>query len=462
VKPSTLSASPLPASPKSSVTTKSGCAPAANGVFPGDGGSGPPLGVVGVMVGLTEKAAAPAGATAAVDSNSAMTNATGVRADTAQEECPRACFVNVGVPKIAGRGARPPGGKEPARCGVYEGNTRAGGSGRHVEARARGRHVFRFVRWATLLSAAAAAGAALAVALPTLAPGAGAPTTAHFSAVDFAWEVTGTPLSSATIAAGGTVTFDYSSGGSSHNADFAGGPAPTSCTQTAGANSGPVPPLPATPTPAGWSGDCRFDAPGTYAFHCDQHPYQMQGIVEVVDPNAPPPPTTTRGTTTTPPRTTTTTPPRTGSTTPPRTGTTTTTPGGGSGAGGGPAPGGSTGSGPLAGTLRLRIAREQVGVVLRGRVSTVAGARVRVTALVSNRVLAQQPPRHLRKVRIGSLRTRATDTGRASFALRLTRAARGALLRKGRLTVRLRVVVTPPAGRPLAKTIAVAVRAPSS
>jgi len=322
--------------------------------------------------------------------------------------------------------------------------------------------VFRFVRWATLLSVAAAAGVALAVAVPTLAPGAGAPSTAHFTAVDFAWEVSGTSSSIATIAVGGTVTFDYPSGGSGHNADFGGGPAPTSCTQTAGTDSGPVPPLPAIPTAAGWSGSCRFDAPGTYAFHCDAHPYQMQGIVEVVDPNAPPPPTTTRGTTTTPPRTTTTTPPRTGSTTPPRTGTTTTPPGGGSGSGGGPAPGGSTGSfGPPAGTPRLRIAREQVGVVLRGRMSTVAGARILVTALVSNRALAQRPPRHARKVRVGWVRTRSTDTGRASFALRLTRAARGALLRKGRLAVTLRVVVKPPAGRPFARTIAVAVRAPS-
>lgn len=313
--------------------------------------------------------------------------------------------------------------------------------------------MFRFVRWATLLSVAAAAGAALAVALPALAPGDSAPSTAQFTAVDFAWEVTGTSSSIATIAVGGTVTFGYPSGGSGHNADFAGGPAPTSCTQTAGTNSGPVPPLPAIPTAVGWSGSCRFDTPGTYAFHCDAHPYQMQGIVEVVDPNAPPPPTTTRGTTTTPPRTTT--------TTPPRTGTTTTTPGGDSGSGGGPAPGGSTGSpGPLAGTLRLRIAREQVGFVLRGRVRTVASARILVTALVSNRALAQRPPRHLRKLRVGSVRTRATDTGRASFALRLTSAARHALLRKGRLAVTLRVVVTPPAGRPLVKTIAVAMRAP--
>src|SRR6185369_13864673 len=112
-------------------------------------------------------------------------------------------------------------------------------------------------------------------------------------------------------------------------------------------------------------------------FHCDAHPYQMQGTIEVIDPNAPPP--------TTPPPSTTAPPPGGGA-----------GGSGGSGSPGEPAPGGSTGS---SGTLRLRVAREQVGAVLRGRVSTVAGARILITALASNRALAQRPPRHLRKVR---------------------------------------------------------------
>src|SRR6476659_3105879 len=152
----------------------------------------------------------------------------------------------------------------------------------------------------TLLAVAAAAGAALAVAVHALAPGAGAPSTADFTAVDFAWEANGTSSTSVTIAAGGTVTFSYPSGASRHNADFAGGPAPSSCTQTAGVQGGTPPPLPTLPTAAGWSGSCSFNAVGTYAFHCDLHPGLMHGTVVVVDPNAPPP-TTSTGTTTTPP-----------------------------------------------------------------------------------------------------------------------------------------------------------------
>ena len=67
-----------------------------------------------------------------------------------------------------------------------------------------------------------------------------------------------------TIPVGGKVKLSYSDGdgyqGSSfHNVDFTG-PQPTSC-------SG----VPAQPRPPGWSGECEFDAPGTYTFRCDLH-----------------------------------------------------------------------------------------------------------------------------------------------------------------------------------------------
>ncbi len=76
----------------------------------------------------------------------------------------------------------------------------------------------------------------------------------------------------ATIAAGGSVTFTYPRGVTFHNVVF-GGPQPTTCTQTAGPNEGAVPPLPRVPAEEGWAGVCRFDTPGTYTFFCSAHAF---------------------------------------------------------------------------------------------------------------------------------------------------------------------------------------------
>jgi plastocyanin len=310
-----------------------------------------------------------------------------------------------------------------------------------------------------LLIAALAAGAAAAIVLPAMAPGDAPPTTASFTAQDFAWNATGGTTHSVTIAEGGTVDFGYPSGASSHNADFSGGPAPSSCTQTAGVDSGPVPPLPAVPTASGWSGSCRFDVPGTYRFHCDLHPTLMTGTVAVVDPNAPPPPPTT---TTTPTATRPRTPPPTTTTAPG--GTTTPAPGGGGTGGTGPAGGegaGSSGGGAANGRLHASVVRRQHGVVVRGTVTTPAARwRVVVTALASSRMLARHRPRRVHDVRIASQRGRSDATGVEPFALRLSASARAALHRRGRLAVKLRILATPPAGGAAARTtVAVVVRA---
>src|SRR5687768_2679807 len=66
--------------------------------------------------------------------------------------------------------------------------------------------------------------------------------------------------SSVTIFAGETVTFRYPEGGNFHNVDFLT-IEPTTCTLTTGL-PGNVPPLPSAPSPAPWSGICRFDTPG--------------------------------------------------------------------------------------------------------------------------------------------------------------------------------------------------------
>lgn len=283
---------------------------------------------------------------------------------------------------------------------------------------------------------AALAGALLAVAAPGIAPGDAAPPgTASFTAQDYAWHVTGDATSSsATIAKGGTVTFGYPSGISTHNADFATGPAPTSCTQTAGAPGGTPPPLPTSPTAAGWSGTCRFDTPGTYTFHCDLHTY-MRGTIVVVDPNAPPPSSTSTGTTTAPPASP---------------GTTTAT-------GTAPAPG--AGPAPTHAALRLVVARVQRGATLRGSVTApAAGARADVTALVSSSALGGRRGRHARQVRVGFERVRTTGAGATPFAVTLNATARRALHRRHRLAVVLRIVVTPPHGARVVRTVAVTVR----
>jgi plastocyanin len=279
----------------------------------------------------------------------------------------------------------------------------------------------------SLSLAALAAGTAVAFAVATVAPvGAAPPQTASFTAVDYAWEAPGGG-NVATIAAGGTVTFGYPSGGSAHNVNFSGS-SPTSCTQTAGPDSGAVPPLPAVPTGEGWGGTCRFDAPGTYAFVCGLHS-SMTGTVDVVDPTA----TTTTGTTTTPPT---------------GTGPVGTTPGEST-----PTSGGS----PL--RPRVSVAHRQRGVVVHGAVTTPAGrSRIVVTARVSNRALAKRRPRHVRQVRVGSQSRRSTGTAKTSFAVRLNAAARRALHRRQRLVVDLRIVVTPPGERAVAKTVAVVLR----
>lgn len=305
------------------------------------------------------------------------------------------------------------------------------------------------MRQPALLLAALVAGIVAAVVLPAMAPGDPPPTTASFTAQDFAWNATGGTTHSVTIAEGGTVDFGYPSGASSHNADFSGGPSPTSCMQTAGTVSGPVPPLPAVPTSSGWSGSCRFDVPGTYRFHCDLHPALMTGTVAVVDPNAPPP-TTTTGTTTTSP---TTTRPRTPPPTTTAPGGTISTPGdGGSGAGGSGSAGGgagSSGGGTASGRLRVSVVHRQRGVVVHGTVTTPAARwRVVVTASASNRALARRRPRHVHDVRIASQRSRSDASARAPFALRLSASARAALHRRGRLALELRIVATPPVATP--------------
>jgi plastocyanin len=255
--------------------------------------------------------------------------------------------------------------------------------------------------------AALAAGAVAVFVVSASAQVAGPPTTASFTAGDNYWRVTGSTETTATIAAGGTVTFSSPVPNSAHNATF-----------TASAPSFCDPPLPDGAELPPWSSTCRFDAPGTYPFVCTIH-NGMGGTVQVLPPGTIPPPP------------------------PPAPGT--------------PPPGGSP-SEP--GSPSVKVARRQRGTTLRGSVTTSEdSSRIAITALVSSHVLAQSRPRRIRKVSVGALRKQVATAGKTAFAVRLRRAARRALERRGRLAVDVRIVVTPPAGRATTRTVRVTLRA---
>ncbi len=103
-----------------------------------------------------------------------------------------------------------------------------------------------------------------------------------------------------TIAPGGTVSFSYPEGSSSHNVVFGNGDTgtpgaqPTSCVQTAGVAITAAPPLPGFAEPPGWAGSCTFNTAGTYTFFCQVH-QSMQGTVIVQAEAANQPPTVTAG-----------------------------------------------------------------------------------------------------------------------------------------------------------------------
>jgi plastocyanin len=273
--------------------------------------------------------------------------------------------------------------------------------------------VSRRARHLSLYLAVLVAGAVAALVVSASAQVAEPPPTASFTAGDNYWRVTGSTATSATIAAGGTVTFGYPSGGNEHDASFTAS-GPSSCD----------PPLPSGPEPPGWTATCTFSAPGTYQFICTRHP-SMQGTVQVVDAGMPSTP---------------------GAPTPPGPGTTP----------GSPPPGGTS---PQPGRPRVSVARRQTGTTLRGSVTTAGRAKIVVSALVSNRALSIRRPKQVKKVKVGSQTKRPVGAAKIRFAVRLNAAARRALNRRERLALEVRIVVTPAGGQATTKTVSVAVRA---
>jgi plastocyanin len=259
------------------------------------------------------------------------------------------------------------------------------------------------VRKLLMLACVGLAGAGVAI-LPSL--GAAQGTTASFTADDgvnaffgvHSWFVTGTTSTAATIAPGGTVSFSYPAGTSSHNVDFTGALKPSACTQATappGYQIKAVPPLPYTPEPPSWTGSCRFDTPGTYTFQCDLHGAAMSGTVTVGTAATTPPPTSTPTTTTG--------------------GTTTQTfvephfPGAAS---------------------SLRAAAVQRGTLVRGQIHvTASGMR-----LVADLYTTGRPA-----VRLGRTTLHGVGAGTRHFTVRLYASGQRRLRRRHRLTLALRV-----------------------
>ena len=293
------------------------------------------------------------------------------------------------------------------------------------------------------LALIALAGAAVAI-VPTLASGQGAPSTASFAAMDTTgvygashyWQ-SNTGGSQATIAQGGTVTFSYSTGtapqgSTTHNVDFSpaqfNNPATPTCTQTAGSNSGSVPPLPHTPTGPDWSGSCTFTTPGTYQFWCDLHMSSMEGTVVVQGSGT----TGTTGTTTSGGGGTTGTTGSPGGTTPGGTTSGTT----GTGSSGTPPPAGTA----LAGAT---VARTQKGNSVHGSANvTQAGS----TLTVNLQVAAASLARSKAPVSVGRVVRHSVGPGRVTFSVPLSARARRALRKHGKLVVTVKVRVVGPAG----------------
>jgi plastocyanin len=202
--------------------------------------------------------------------------------------------------------------------------------------------------------------------------------------------------STASIGAGGTVTFKNPSATVPHGVHWTGGPEKPSCS------------VPVEGEKTSWSGDCTFAQPGTYAFVCTVHPNEMKGTITVSSGEAPPP----------------------------------------------PPPGGPPES-PLQGSASsaLKIAKTQKGGTVRGSVAlsqASAGGRLQVLLLARQASLSSvaAPPMS----RVGRLVRSPLGAGRVSFAVPLKGVARRALRRRQKLSLTVQVLVAAPGGAALILT----------
>jgi plastocyanin len=275
-----------------------------------------------------------------------------------------------------------------------------------------------------------AAACGIAVGVPALAYGrsdVAVTINATGAEPNYAWDQT-----DVTIAPGGSVKFSNQQTAPTafHNVTFEdSSPKPAACSQTSGSGAGNVTqaPVPTTPKKA-WTGECRFDVPGTYKFVCGSHPY-MTGTIRVVAA-ATPTPTPEPGASPTPTPTPT------------------------------PDPGGSGGGTPRQTTLAgmVAIAKSQKGTRVRGSVRIkLAGSRLEVSLWAPRKALSGGKSSKL--VRIGRQTRAAAPAGKINFAVGTDAKARSALRRHRRLSVTVSIALTPPGGHKLTRSVKSTLRA---
>jgi plastocyanin len=278
-----------------------------------------------------------------------------------------------------------------------------------------------------LLALAALIGAAVAV-LPALAA---APSEAKLEVNEncevsawSCWTTEGSasvakPTKSVTIASGGTVTFiDHAS------------------TAATVVWMGSAPACTGVPTSAmsGWEGKCKFEQPGTYKFESSTLWPEYTKYEIVVEGAA---------TSTTPATTTTTTTPTTTTTTAP---TTPSEPSQGS---------------PLEGGSRaLKLASSQHGSTVHGSIKVShagSGGRLEVGLFADGASLAKagRPA----QVRVGRLVRSSLQAGNVSFSVSLSAKGKAALRRHRRLTLTVKIILTPVHGATVTVTRGVVVHA---
>jgi len=240
--------------------------------------------------------------------------------------------------------------------------------------------------------------------------------------------------SQATVPAGGAVTISNPTA-VEHGVEWVGGPERPSC--SAGIPVGTTP----LARGANWSGTCTFANAGVYTFYCTVHGPEMTGTVTV----------SANGSTTI------SAPAMMGVGAAPSTAA-------GSGE---PAPAGtpnspgSSGS-PLAGSARaaIKLGASQHGVAVHGSLAVSqdgAGGRLELDLLAAPSSLKLSS--HAGKVRVGRLVHPSLRAGSVPFTVALDTTAKRALRRRGRLSLTVRIVLTPVHGSALTITRTVLLRA---
>jgi hypothetical protein len=234
------------------------------------------------------------------------------------------------------------------------------------------------------------------------------------------------PASKVTIAVGGEVMFADNTTTKANIAWMGAAPA---------CSSG-VPVSPTAPQ-APWEGKCKFEQPGTYRFESStlfNDGYDNYTKYEIVVEGATTGTTPTTTSTTTTPTTTTT-----GPTTPSE----------------------PSHDSPLEGGSRaLELAGSQRGPTVRGSLEVSqagAGGRLEVGLFAAHALLAKAG--HAERVRVGRLVRLSVKAGSVSFSVPLSAKGRAALRRHRRLTVMVKITLTPLHGAAVAITRGVVVLA---